>query len=379
MSWLEEKKARKSAVLESAKSLALKAKSESRGLSAAEQKIVDDALAECETINTEIKSATEEDNRSGDILGQLDAMAQGRDSGPGSGKTEYLSFSKSWGSKAVDKLMPNSREKALAAGSSVFVATELTTTPIPMGRPATSLLDLLPVVRHGQPAYSYIRQSVRTNAAAVVVEGTTKPTSTYTIVKVDGSLSVVAHLSEPLHRYWFEDAASLRPFLVDELAYGIGLAVETKVLADINGTSGVQTQTFATNALTTLRKCLTKLENQGCVASAMVVHPNDWEAIELALSSTTAVEYRGLPYDPVARRLFGVPVVVATAQAAGVAHVIATGAVAVDSDTQGVLLQWTGTHGTDFAENKVRALMEGRFGTSVFTPWGVVKADLTAD
>ncbi len=109
------------------------------------------------------------------------------------------------------------------------------------------------------------------------------------------------------------------------------------------------------------------------------MHPNDWEATELALTSTTAVEYRGLPFDPVARRLFGVPVIVATVQAAGTAHVIASGAVGVDTDTLGVLLQWTETsNADDWSKNLIRARMEGRFGTSIYTPMGVVKAAVAA-
>ena len=43
-------------------------------------------------------------------------------------------------------------------------------------------------------------------------------------------------------------------------------------------------------------------------AAVFVLHPTDCEAIELALSTVSAVEYQGLPFDPVARRLWGVPI-----------------------------------------------------------------------
>ncbi|BBY60222.1 phage major capsid protein [Mycolicibacterium sarraceniae] len=352
--------------------IATKAKNENRNFTPEEQTDIDAKMARIE----ELRGIIAEAEKSAATLAALDAMAGGRNI---DGNAEFLSFGKSFGTKAVDKLMPIG-QKSLAANSSVFVDVELTPTPIPMGRPATSLLDLLPAIRHSQPAYSYIRQTVRTNNAAVVAPGAVKPTSTYTIDKIDGALSVIAHMSEPVHRYWFEDAASLRPFMQEELAYGIGLAVEAKVLADIHATSGLQTQAFDTSALATLRKSITKLETFGYKPAAAVVHPNDWESIELALTTTTAVEYRGLPYDPVARRLFGVPIVVANVQAAGTADVISTGAVAVDTDSLGVLVQWTETsNADDFSKNLVRARMEGRFGTSVFTPMGVVKATLVDD
>jgi hypothetical protein len=44
---------------------------------------------------------------------------------------------------------------------------------------------------------------------------------------------------------------------------------------------------------------------------------NDWEQVELALSSTNAVERMGLPYDPANRRLFGVPIASTISETAG--------------------------------------------------------------
>ena len=71
-------------------------------------------------------------------------------------------------------------------------------------------------------------------------------------------------------------------------------------------------------------------------AAVFVLHPTDCEAIELALSTVSAVEYQGLPFDPVARRLWGVPITLTNAQTAGVAHTLASGAVGLNTDTQGV-------------------------------------------
>lgn len=360
------------ALKKQALAIATKAKSEGRGFTPSEQRDIDAKMSEIDQLKSDIAAG----EKSARILAELDDMARGvqRDSGD----TEYLSFGKAFAHRAAERTLPQG-QKALATGFGVFVDPEFTRTPIPIGRPATSLLDLIPVQRHGQPAYSYLRQSVRTNNAAVVAEGATKPTSTYSIIKVDGALSVIAHLSEPVPRYWFEDAAALRPFMSDELAYGLQLAVESKILADINATSGMQLQAFATSKLVTLRKALTKLDIFGYTPSAIVVNPLDWEDIELALASTTAVEHNGLPYDAATRRLWGTPIVVANVQAQNTAHVLSAGAAAVDTDTAGVIIQWSETsNATDFQENKVRARCEGRYGTSVYQPMGIVKADLAA-
>jgi hypothetical protein len=157
------------------------------------------------------------------------------------------------------------------------------------------------------------------------------------------------------------------------------LAVEAKVLTDVNATSGIQSQTYSTSVLTTLRKGLTKLETAGYAAGSLVLHPLDGEGVELALASSNAIEHLSLPYDPATRRLFGVPVVATVSEAAGVGHVLATDAVVVDTDSQGVGVQWSeSSNDTDFSKNLIRARCEGRFGTSVLSPLGVVSCDLTA-
>ncbi len=47
--------------------------------------------------------------------------------------------------------------------------------------------------------------------------------------------------------------------------------------------------------------------------------------------------------------------------------------------TQGVQVQWSETATADsFAKNQIIARCEGRFATSVYSPLGVVTADLTA-
>jgi hypothetical protein len=86
-----------------------------------------------------------------------------------------------------------------------------------------------------------------------------------------------------------------------------GHPVEAKVLADVNGTSGIQTQAYATSVLATLRKGRDQLEVAGYTRSAYVLHPTDWEGVELALSSTNAVEHLSLPYDPATRPAVGRP------------------------------------------------------------------------
>jgi hypothetical protein len=131
---------------------------------------------------------------------------------------------------------------------------------------------VIPVTAHAIIEFSYLRQTVRTNNAAVVAEGAVKPTSIYTVNKIPNSLVVIAHLSEGIPRFWLIDQVSLDTFVSSELEFGLRLAVEAKVLADVNGSSGIQTQAYATSVLATLRKSLTKLETAGYTPGSLVIH-----------------------------------------------------------------------------------------------------------
>jgi hypothetical protein len=145
------------------------------------------------------------------------------------------------------------------------------------------------------------------------------------LTRVESSLAVVAHLSEAIPRYWLLDNAELERFLESELTFGLAAAVEKKLLVDIAGTSGIALQPYATSTLVTLRKGLTVLEAAGYTPSAAVLHPLDWESVELAITTRQAVEHLSLPYDVTARRLFGVPIVVTVSATPGVGYVLADG------------------------------------------------------
>ena len=154
----------------------------------------------------------------------------------------------------------------------------------------------MPVKQHTTPEFAYLRQQTRTSNAAIVAEGGTKPTSVFSVTRIEDSLDVVAHLSEPVPRYWFVDSPALQQFLTTELTYRLQVAVEAAALATINATSGIMVQAYDTSVLATLRKSLTVVESQGYEAGFMLLNPGDWETVELALASVNAVEHLSLPY-----------------------------------------------------------------------------------
>ena len=301
----EELRKRRDSILAKARALAEKCRDENRELTADETAQIDSALTESREINEKLAA----DDRHKNIMSQLNAQAASSAGLIGDG--QRLAFGKSMAAGIATKMLGDGLgTKTLAPSGAVTMQQEFQPSPIALGQPANSLLSVLRLVTHDTAEFSYLRQTTRTNAAAVVAEGAQKPTSVYSVTRIEDSLDVIAHLSEGVPRFWFLDNVALQQFLTTELVYGLQVSIEAAALSTINAVSGLMVQAYNTSVLATLRKSLTLLESQGYEAGFILVNPGDWEGVELALASTSAVEYQGLPYDASARRLFGVPVVV---------------------------------------------------------------------
>ena len=95
---------------------------------------------------------------------------------PGS-KDRRLTFA-GMGAAAAMKIPDSAPNvKALATAGTVVTGQTFTADPVALGRPATSILDVLPVTTQASDQFAYLRQSVRTNNAAITPEGQVKPTS----------------------------------------------------------------------------------------------------------------------------------------------------------------------------------------------------------
>lgn len=244
------------------------------------------------------------------------------------------------------------------------------------------------------PNVEFIRQNARTNNAAIVADGATKPTSVYGTQRVEGTLSTIAHLSEVVNRYWVSDNESLRQFIEDEMRDGLAVAIEAAILngtgAPFTGllnTSGIQVQAWDTDAHVTLRKALTKLQTQGGEQIVTAVHPADYEAMSLLRSTTgeflaTDAARYGVtdgvlspPYGPNARSSWGTPLVITTALTVGTGVMFAQDAVKLYTDGEAVA-EWDASK--HFDSNGLLARFEGRFAMAVLKPLRVVSVDMSA-
>lgn len=277
--------------------------------------------------------------------------------------------------------------KALTTSGQVITEVPISADVVPIGRPAVSLLDVLPTVTRTTPTWRYLRQNSRASAAAPVAPGALKPVSDYGVETIDGEATVIAHLSSPVDKFILQDAPGLQRFLADEMVYGIDTAVQGQVLngdgvgANLTGilaTSGVSVQTFATDVLTSIRKSITASESLGYSPSVLVISPADWEALELLAATDAALSYRGVPLDQGARRIWGLTAVLSTALPAKTALVLDPAAVSVDIVGPAVQVDWTDQSGELFQRNQVQVRVEGRFGLSVYQPTAVFKVATAA-
>lgn len=245
---------------------------------------------------------------------------------------------------------------------------------------------------NGGNTFSFTRQTLRTNNAAVVGDNATKPTSLYEVKAIEDHYRVVAHLSEPVPQRLFDDDGSLGAFLGNEMANGLARAVETQVLngdgtpladaSDTNmtgllNTSGLLSQAWATDTLTTSRKALTALQSAGVTPTAWVLHPSDAETFDLLRDGTgNGAFLLGGPGANAGLNLWSIPRVTSLAVTPGAAILGDwTGAQLVTR--QGATLH-IDTGGGLFEKNQVRFRMEGRYGIAVKMPRNFVTVDLTA-
>ncbi len=220
--------------LDRASEIAAKADAENRAMTPEEKAIFDPIIANAKEINNALKQIRVDE----EVMAEAKSFSArvGVDSSASSAggglDGKRISF-KGMCAGVASKMVGEYGQKALAPSGAAVVAQQFAEDPIPLGRIATGLLDVLPVKVQSTAEYAFMRQGTRTNNAAVVAERAVKPTSVIGVTRVEQSLQVVAHLSEGVPRFWLVDNAAVEAFVDAELRYGLGVALEAKIIADI--------------------------------------------------------------------------------------------------------------------------------------------------
>ena len=188
-------------------------------------------------------------------------------------------------------------------------------------------LTLLDVIGHGQMAnaFEYVQVTGVTNNAAIVKENTQesdalKPTSDMTTALADCKPYTFADGYEVTNQL-LSDAPAFAAYMNTAVRYNLDTVIEDKVLngsgteepKGILKTTGVQEKTYTAGAdamdlAKAVRGGRTKITNVGGVATAVILHPEDVEALDLMQDADK--RFYGLgPWGIGPRTLWGAPVV----------------------------------------------------------------------
>lgn len=233
-------------------------------------------------------------------------------------------------------------------------------------------------------ALTYFQLQATEGNAAVTAQGATKPQIHVPSTPVTVPLAKIAG--------WFwetdellNDAPFLKSAIDNRGMYELRRAVETYLATTLLGTSGIQTQAIAGQALSAddIFKGITKVQSAtGYAADAIVINPADYETLRLAKDSNLQYYGGGYFYAPYGNGavagqpgLWGRNTVITTAVAQGTVLVGAfkAGASVIGKAGEGASIEvFRGDH-DDAINNRVTVVVEERLALAVRIPSAFVK------
>jgi HK97 family phage major capsid protein len=245
-----------------------------------------------------------------------------------------------------------------------------------------SVLDLITVAQTNSNSVQYARQLARTNAAAPKLDYDSGWVSNITFELKTAPVETIPTYVEA-HRHILADAPQLRSLIDSELTYMVRKVLEDQIVSG-NGTSpqfdglthvsGIQTRTQGATGdrggettdtkADALRRAITDIQLAFYEVDGVLINPGDAEDLELAKDANG--NYLNI-YDPVALRLWRVPVVESSVMTAGTALVgnFRMGATLWDRQQTEIRV---GEPGSMFLQNAVAILAELRAAFGVKRP-----------
>lgn len=248
--------------------------------------------------------------------------------------------------------------------------------PVMVEQQPLTIADLFAQGQTTLNAIPFIKETSFTNAADMVAEGGEKPEATFATEAASAPVKKIAVLGKVTDEM-FADFPMMRDYVNNRLVFMVKAKEEQQLLngtgsgAQITGvlqTSGIQTQAMGGDtAIDAIHKAKTKIRTVGFFEpDAVVVHPNDWEAIRLAKDANSQY-YAGGPFGPMyGDTIWGLKVVVTTAITEGTALVGAFKMGAQVWRREGITIEATNTHEDDFAYNLQTIRVEERLALTVY-------------
>jgi HK97 family phage major capsid protein len=265
---------------------------------------------------------------------------------------------------------------------------------VPIAQRRSRVRDLFPARTTNAAVIEYFRQTGFTNAASVVPEYSSsafgqKPQSSMTFTGEQAPVRTIAHW-EAAHRNVLADEPQLRSIIDNELLYGLRLTEDNQILSgagtgeDLTGilnTSGIQTYSWSSGANTpvvdtkadALRRAATLAYLAYYEPTGIIVHPSDWEDIELTKNSQGTYLLAMSVAGGAESRVWRIPVIDTPAIAEGTALVGAFGTGAQLYDREAANIRISENHEDFFTRNAIVVLAEERLALAVKRPESFVK------
>lgn len=266
---------------------------------------------------------------------------------------------------------------------------------IPGASAIMTMEKLIPAVATESNAIEFTREAAFTNSAAETAEGSALPESAQTYALVNMPVSTVAHWLR-ISKQLAQDNRALSAYVNNRLIYGLNRRVETQLVAgngaapnisgilasgnyQPHGYTAAQLGAVAPK-LTLIRRCIADLSSLGFNPSAIILHPADLAAIEVAALQAepvqlnlknilTATEYQA--------RLFNIPVVASAGMAVDTFAVGDFMAAAMIHNRQDATVELSESDSDNFTKNLITVRAERRLALTTYTPFAIIGGDLT--
>ena len=249
--------------------------------------------------------------------------------------------------------------------------------------------QLLQTGRTVSNAVDFVKESGFTNAARAVAEGETKPESNLTFTLETAPVRTIAHWIQASKQV-LEDIPQLESYIDTRLRYGLALVEEEQLLSG-DGTGhnllglipqatpfDMSRRKVGDTRMDIVRRAMTQLRISEYQPDAIVLHPSDWEDIELTKNSFGQY-IRANPGSLLPPTLWGLPVLDSTSLAPGEFMVGAFGMAAQIWDRDDASVEISTEDRDNFIKNMVTIRAELRLALTVYRPESFIFGDFSDD
>jgi HK97 family phage major capsid protein len=250
------------------------------------------------------------------------------------------------------------------------------------------LRDMLNTQPTNSPSIEYLEESGFVNAAATIAEKVIAPQSDITFEQKTAAVRTIAHFI-PATQNILDDAPMLRNYIDNRLLMGLDLTIEAQILFG-SGTNedllGLMTHTGTQNIggmeagvtrIDHIRHAITRSRVAGYPVNSIVLHPEDWEAIEIAKGTDGHYIFTSVN-DGGQMRLFRTPVIESTSMTVGSFLTGNLGYACQLLDREQNNVRVSDSHADYFTRRMVAIMAACRLAMPIYRPEALVKGSFGA-